>query len=413
LGTKGRTQPLSSTVLHKEMKEKPNKHKKNWSYYAEPSLYRFKPNHYSLKTLRFGLEIEMDNLSVNSAANVVNEYWNGSYDHLGRTWIVAEDQTVPNGFELITPPLYYADIFIAQELFRKLRQKGAIRTHRAGVHVHVDARDLSPSQLMNIVNLYARYSDVIIKSLNVDTRRRIYYCRPVIAFADKMSDTIFPTYDNLKKEWYEIYYGLFGSHQKYHRSRYTDLNLHSYFQRGTIEFRFFNSTNHAGRLKSFIILALAISVCAIKSSNKISYKRNKITNQNDGHERLKVLFKKLNITGLEYKNIRNHLVRGLEKHYKKKIPQLNSQIDFITFCGITFSGNSFSAIYDRMNDVDFFERKEFKKSIFDFVSKSRSENTDEAPRVVGLFQITEEEFCRELINFFKERGLGDIHIKHK
>ena len=39
----------------------------------------------------------------------------------------------------------------------------------------------------------------------------------------------------------------------------TMLNLHSVFSKGTIEFRLFNSTLHAGEVKSYIQLCLAIS----------------------------------------------------------------------------------------------------------------------------------------------------------
>ena len=45
----------------------------------------------------------------------------------------------------------------------------------------------------------------------------------------------------------------------YDYSRYHALNLHSVFSKGTIEFRMFNSTLHAGEVKSYIQLCLAIS----------------------------------------------------------------------------------------------------------------------------------------------------------
>ena len=45
----------------------------------------------------------------------------------------------------------------------------------------------------------------------------------------------------------------------YDESRYHALNLHSVFSKGTIEFRMFNSTLHAGEVKSYIQLCLAIS----------------------------------------------------------------------------------------------------------------------------------------------------------
>lgn len=44
-------------------------------------------------------------------------------------------------------------------------------------------------------------------------------------------------------------------------SRYHGLNLHSVFSKGTIEFRMFNSTLHAGEVKSYIQLCLLIIGC--------------------------------------------------------------------------------------------------------------------------------------------------------
>ena len=50
-----------------------------------------------------------------------------------------------------------------------------------------------------------------------------------------------------------------GRYSHYDDSRYHALNLHSVFSKGTIEFRLFNSTLHAGEVKSYIQLCLAIS----------------------------------------------------------------------------------------------------------------------------------------------------------
>ena len=49
------------------------------------------------------------------------------------------------------------------------------------------------------------------------------------------------------------------------RDRYYALNLHSVFYRGTLEWRCFESTLHAGRVRANITLALAIS-CLLYTS---------------------------------------------------------------------------------------------------------------------------------------------------
>lgn len=50
--------------------------------------------------------------------------------------------------------------------------------------------------------------------------------------------------EEVSRIWYK---GGDGRHRHYHESRYHCLNLHSVFQKGTIEFRLFNSTTHAGK----------------------------------------------------------------------------------------------------------------------------------------------------------------------
>ena len=50
-------------------------------------------------------------------------------------------------------------------------------------------------------------------------------------------------------------------------TRYYALNLHSVFYHGTLEWRCFESTLHAGKVRANITLALAISAQAIAQKN--------------------------------------------------------------------------------------------------------------------------------------------------
>ena len=62
--------------------------------------------------------------------------------------------------------------------------------------------------------------------------------------------------EELERLWYN---GPTGRYYHYDHTRYHGLNLHSVFSKGTIEFRLFTSTLHAGKVKSYIQLCLAIS----------------------------------------------------------------------------------------------------------------------------------------------------------
>ena len=65
-------------------------------------------------------------------------------------------------------------------------------------------------------------------------------------------------FETLENLWYDGYYGSRDTH--YHDSRYHFLNLHSFFHgHRTVELRGFNSTFHAGEIRSYIVLALALN----------------------------------------------------------------------------------------------------------------------------------------------------------
>ena len=55
--------------------------------------------------------------------------------------------------------------------------------------------------------------------------------------------------EQLKREWYG---GADGSNEHYNWTRYYALNLHSVFYRGTLEWRCFESTLHAGKVRANI-----------------------------------------------------------------------------------------------------------------------------------------------------------------
>jgi len=67
------------------------------------------------------------------------------------------------------------------------------------------------------------------------------------------------TLDDIEDIWYEGY----GDDRTYHynSSRYHLCNLHSFFNgHHTIELRAFNSTTHAGEIRSYVALAIALNL---------------------------------------------------------------------------------------------------------------------------------------------------------
>ena len=99
-----------------------------------------------------------------------------------------------------------------------------------------------------------------------------------------------------------------GYHSHYHQSRYHLLNLHSFFTNGTVELRGFNSTLHAGKIKAYILLALALNHQALTQA-KASSKKSQDENEKFA---MRVYLNRIGFIGAEYKNYRDHLIKHLD-----------------------------------------------------------------------------------------------------
>ena len=93
-------------------------------------------------------------------------------------------------------------------------------------------------------------------------------------------------------------------------NRYRGMNLHNVWYRGTVEFRYFNGTLHAGKIKSYIQFCLALGAKAINSNAASSRKRdlNPINSKYD----FRVFLLGLGLIGDDFKTARQHLLANLE-----------------------------------------------------------------------------------------------------
>ena len=79
------------------------------------------------------------------------------------------------------------------------------------------------------------------------------------------------------------------------------------FQKGTIEFRAFNSTLHAGEVKAYIQLCMAISHMALKSTSA-SPRRTETDNP---AYTFRCWLLRLEMNGPEFKTAREHLMKHM------------------------------------------------------------------------------------------------------
>ena len=287
-----------------------------------------------MRSQKYGIEIEMTGVTRKHASDVIATYFGtesyyvgGGYDtykatdNKGREWKCMRDaslrcqrksggRTIAAGdaysTEVVSPILGYEDLEDLQELVRQLRHAGAMVNSSCGIHIHVDASRHTPNSLRNLVNLMAQKEDILYKALAVDYRR-LTYCNKVNTSMVKMINEKKPqTLAQLADIWYAGCSDDRMAH--YNHSRYRGLNLHATFTKGTIEFRLFNSTLHAGEIKAYIQFCLALSYQAL-TQKKTSCRRSVSDNEK---YTMRCWLLRLGLNGDEFKTCRHHMIKRLD-----------------------------------------------------------------------------------------------------
>ena len=293
-----------------------------------------------MKEQTIGVEVEMNHITREKAAKIAADFFgtgryentagrNGyctwsAWDSQGREWKFQKDVSIAGcdaeKCELVTPILKYEDIETLQELIRRLRKAGAI-SHAgigAGVHIHIGANGHTPQSLRTLANLMASHERLIADALKIDQGRMNRYCRTVNPnFIEQINKKKPTTMAQLADIWYTSNGANYGRTQHYNDSRYHMLNLHATFTKGTVEFRLFQFDKptaekknglHAGQLKSYIQLCLALSQMA-KDLRTASPKPQQTENPKFA---MRTWLMRLGFMGEEFATARDFLTRNLE-----------------------------------------------------------------------------------------------------
>lgn len=289
-----------------------------------------------LKDQCYGTEIEMTGITRMHAAEVVADMFGTDIDHReaydswvlldrqGKEWKFMRDVSIAaehrreGGIvpasdrfctEMVSPKLTYEEMGKLQAVVRCLRRNGAWVNHSCGMHVHVDASNHTPKSLKNALTIMYSKEDLLFKALKVQTEREEQYCqkvRPMVLEKIRRMPNSSISMEQLKRAWYE---GGDYSMEHYNWTRYYALNLHAVFSKGTLEWRCFESTLHAGKVRANITLALAISAQAI--NQKCTHMRKTEISENPCFT-FRTFLLRLGLIGPEYKNVRGHLLENLE-----------------------------------------------------------------------------------------------------
>ncbi len=297
-----------------------------------------------LKNQLFGVEVEMTGITREKAAAIVAEVLGTTAsrpdstcyetrtiaDQATRKWKVMRDSSICSirndgsnapmdeyKVELVTPPLNYIDIELLQNIIRKLRENGAKSHSSCGIHIHVDGANHNPQSLRRLVNFMTSRQDLIYEALEIGNRADRWCHKLNSALLAEMKKNRNLSKEKAEQIWYSSAndgYSGGVSHDHYNTTRYHGVNLHSYFSKGTVEFRLFNSTLHAGKIKAYIQFCLAVSAWAISSQDKIVFRsmsgytaEQKVTIMRN------ILTHRLGLYGDEFKTCRLHLMTPLKK----------------------------------------------------------------------------------------------------
>ena len=287
-----------------------------------------------MKNLTFGIEIETTGLGREGAANAIASYFGTHAIYLGthlsnwevpmpdgRHWTVERDGSVTDpSAECVSPVCTWDEIAMVQDVVRALRGAGAFADGSCGIHVHVGLDGFTPKTLRNLVNIVNAKEDLLTDALGITGQRRINWCKPVEpAFLDELNRVKPQTMEDFARIWYTCNpdpYNPSASieerrNRHYDRSRYHLLNLHAAFSTErpahTIEFRAFNGTMHAGKIKAYIQLCLAI--CAQARASKSASPTRPVTSNPRYTFRCWLL--RLGFIGDEFATAREHLTKNL------------------------------------------------------------------------------------------------------
>jgi hypothetical protein len=271
----------------------------------------------ALRSFTFGVEIEVVGIDRARAAEAVRSVVGGSvrfagghYDKRevvaadGRVWTAMTDGSLSSQYsaEIVTPICTYGDLETVQKVARALRAAGARVDGSCGIHVHVGADKIGAKGCANLVKLVWAHEDAMRRSLEVAPSRARYCAEVPASLVARVREAAPASLDALATVWYGRSSNEYERAQRYNGTRYHGINLHSVFYRGTVEFRLFNGTLHAGKIKSYVQLCLGMAARAASA-------RTAAAKRYDGSVKtMRRLLRESGLEGVEFKTARGFLL---------------------------------------------------------------------------------------------------------
>lgn len=286
----------------------------------------------TMADMTFGVELETFGAGKVRLLNALagQDGWHGGAHHgvaidpKGRRWAAKGDQSIngANPAEIVTPVLKYEDMAMLQAAIRVMRAAGAKVNDSCGVHIHVGADQFDAPAVVRLVKYWHRKEALIKHALGTLIRRTNTYCRDINAggFIDRLDARRGRV--RTMQQLHEVWYGgeaearvARGYH--YHGSRYHALNLHALQYHGTIEFRLFNATLHAGKVRAYVQFVLLVALHALNTRTAARPNRAPFDATTAKYD-FRVCILRLGGIGDEFKTMRKHLTKHLQGNAARK-----------------------------------------------------------------------------------------------
>jgi hypothetical protein len=304
----------------------------------------------TIQNQNFGIEIELTGITRVKAAEIIAAYYgtnatrhhesdgydtSRALDRKNRWWKCSRDISIrpeakQNGrtvsryegrtredlrCEVVSPILQYEDIEDLQKIVRELVKAGALANDSCGIHVHVDGANHNAESLINLVNLFTGRQDLFYEALQNGDRAGQWCQKTSKAMMKAMRKG-----EHSKEAIERVYYSQLNNgyrggidHSHYCHARYRGLNLHALYTKGTVEFRLFNGTTHAGKIKAYIQFCLAMSAWAINADKVPFFKSTAdFTMEQKAKIMTNFLKNRLQMSGKEFATARQHLTAAFK-----------------------------------------------------------------------------------------------------
>lgn len=226
--------------------------------------------------MKFGVEIEaygvygdrIREACVIQGVKVVNERYNHQTQ---RYWKIVPDSSIYGyqPFEIVSPPLKgEAGLKRVEKVCNILESLGASTNSSCGLHVHVDASDLTFEQMKNIAKGFIKYESTFDSFVTPERRgSENTFCKSNASRFESEADA-FRQID-ATQDLDELITIMNGKRDAYD-NRYFKLNMAALWRHGTIEFRQHHGTVNYETIASWIRFCINFVEVAKKANMRVA-----------------------------------------------------------------------------------------------------------------------------------------------